>query len=96
MAITTTKHGLRVRAVTRAVTKGDIVDIARGLTAALGVDVEPESISEGGFLLHVPSDCPGGRQPYKSIRLWRSQSQRWPWVPDEWASEWSGNTDVVF
>jgi hypothetical protein len=62
----------------QSLTFGDVVNMCEDLSAWLGVHVEPEAISEGGFLIG------GGRiggPHYKSVRLhifdW------WPIIPHD-------------
>ena len=83
------------------ITKDDIITLCKELTKKKcysGLcEFQPEPISEGGIIFKFKDNI--NYKWYKSVRLCVNSGEsrgKWPWVRDNYLSEWTGNEDTIF
>ena len=103
MEIKTYTSGFTLKAE-RDITKDDFISFCKSLNNNYAYsddyEFEPEPIGFGGikYKFKDNSHNPPGSGCYKSVRLGlcRGESKaKWPWVPNNWLCEWSGNNDII-
>ena len=89
---------------TRIITKGDLVNMSQDLTSELNIlhstntiDVKPEEITEGGFVINYQENP----RWYKSMRFIQEGisgvgCKSFPWVPRNVMEEWENSQDEIF
>ena len=85
----------------KIITKDDIITLCKELTNkdcySDLCEFQPERISEGGIIFKFKDNI--NYKWYKSVRLcahYGESTGKWPWVRDNYLSEWTGNEDIIF
>jgi hypothetical protein len=85
----------------RIITKDDIITMCKLLNSKDEYsdlcEFQPEGISEGGILFKFKDNL--DKKWYKSVRLcvyYGQSNGNWYWVNENYLSEWTGNSDVIF
>tara|TARA_B100001059_G_C17761401_1_gene543052 strand:+ start:303 stop:761 length:459 start_codon:yes stop_codon:yes gene_type:complete len=85
-------HGVTFKTI-KNITKNDFIILCKKLENKYSdVRFEPEGITEGGILFKSKDNI-----GYKTVRFALAQCRlKWPWINDNYLSEWTGSNDVLF